>query len=289
LKGDTFVVLGGDMRGFHLAAAIRADGHQAFLYGFDKLKQPPDCPPLETVLREARVVLGATPCCSSPDALNTPFHEGCLSAEAVLEHMRAGQVFIAGRVPVEIMQAMTARGVAVYDILAREEMAVLNAIPTAEGAIQLAMERLPITLHDADALVMGYGRIGKILAKMLQGIGARVHVAARKLSDAALLRSYGHSFVPFEKLDESLGRMDVIFNTVPQILLDRAKLQFVRKDCVLIDMASRPFGIDFDASKDAGLEVIWAPSLPGKAAPVTAARYIYETVRNILQEGEGMV
>ena len=289
MREYSFAVLGGDMRGCHLAEAIRADGLPVQLFGFDKLDTPPDSPGLAAVLAEADVVLGATPCCAGSGVLNTPFHDGCLTADVLAAHMRAGQSFIAGRIPVELAAALSARGIRVFDILEREEMAVLNAIPTAEGAVQLAMERLPITLHGADALILGYGRIGKILAKMLQGIGSKVYVAARKLSDAALLRSYGHIHVPFDALDDSLGRMDVIFNTVPHILLDQHNLRFVRKDCVLIDMASRPFGIDVDASRREGLEVVWAPSLPGKAAPVTAAQYIYETVQNILREGEELV
>ena len=276
------------MRSFHLASLLRADGMKVHTYGFDKLDAE-EVSSLSDVLQKSDVILGATPCCSSPGVLNTPFHDGCLHAADVFSTMRASQLFIAGRVPGDMVQAMNARGIRVVDILEREEMAVLNAIPTAEGAIQLAMERMPITLHDANALILGYGRIGKILAKMLQGIGARVHVATRKLSDAALLRSYGHQYVLYDALDARLGEMDVIFNTVPKVLLHRDNLRYVRKDCVLIDMASKPFGVDFDASRDEGLTVIWAPSLPGRVAPVTAARYIYETVQSIVREGEESV
>ena len=276
------------MRNLALAEHLRADGKTAVVYGFEKQKTPMPPPmPLAQILKEAEIVIGATPCCSSPGILNTPFHGGAIEAEAVLPLLHSGQMFFAGRIPPEIAAAALVRGVKVFDILEREEMAVLNAIPTAEGAIQLALERMKITLHNANALIIGYGRIGKILAKMLQGIGVNVHVSARKLSDAALLRSYGHSFVPYDELERNLGRMDVIFNTVPQIILDRSNLRFVNKQCVLIDMASRPFGIDFDASKDEKLEVVWAPSLPGKVAPVTAARYMQETIYNILSEQEG--
>ena len=287
---DKFTILGGDLRNLALAEHLRADGKMAAVYGFEKqgARSLPLSMPLAQMLNDAEVIVGATPCCSSPGILNAPFHKGQLEAETVLPMLRAGQIFFAGRISKAFAEQVEAQGVKVFDILEREEMAVLNAIPTAEGVIQLAFERMKITLHSANALVLGYGRIGKILAKMLQGIGAKVHVSARKPSDIALLRSYGHEFVPYDALERKLGQMDVIFNTVPQIVLDRSNLRFVHKQCVLIDMASRPFGIDFNASKDEKLEVVWAPSLPGKVAPVTAARYMQETIYNILQEQEGM-
>ena len=284
---DKFAIIGGDFRNLALAEHLRADGKTAAVYGFEKQKPPLSPIPLAQLLNETEVIIGATPCCASPGILNAPFHDGRLEVEAVLPMLRSGQILFAGRIPKEVAAPAHACGVKVFDILEREEMAVLNAIPTAEGAIQLAFERMKITLHGANALILGYGRIGKILAKMLQGIGAKVYVSARKLSDAALLRSYGHEFVPYDAMENNLGQMDVIFNTVPQIILDRSNLRFVNKQCVLIDMASRPFGIDFDASKDEKLEVVWAPSLPGKVAPVTAARYMRETIYNILKEEEG--
>ena len=286
---DKFAVIGGDLRNLALAEHLRADGKTTDVYGFEKQK-PPQMPtaPLVQILQESEVVIGATPCCSNPDVLNAPFHSGRLVADSVLAMMHPNQIFIAGRIPAHLMAQAAARGIRAVDILEREEMAILNAIPTAEGAIQLAFERMKITLHGANALILGYGRIGKILAKMLQGIGAHVYVAARKPQDAAALRGYGHHYVPYETLERQLGVMDVIFNTVPHIILNRTNLKFVSKHCVLIDMASRPFGIDFEASKEEKLDVVWAPSLPGKVAPVTAARYMQETIYSILQEvGEG--
>ena len=146
---------------------------------------------------------------------------------------------------------------------------------------------MKITLHQSKAMVLGYGRIGKILCKMLHGIGAHVHAVVRQYSDAAIVRSFGYTPIFFNNLQENLCNMDVIFNTVPSIILDKNNLKFIQKDCVIIDMASKPFGVDYEASKGEGLKVMWASSLPGKVAPVTAADYIKETVYNILSELEG--
>lgn len=146
---------------------------------------------------------------------------------------------------------------------------------------------MKITLHGSNAMVLGYGRIGKILCKMLHGIGANIYVACRRFDDAASIRSFGYSPLYYEQLPEYLGKMDVIFNTVPSTVLDKHNLKYIDTDCVIIELASKPFGIDYEASRKEGLNVMWASSLPGKVAPVTAAKYIQETVNNILSSMEG--
>ncbi len=159
-----------------------------------------------------------------------------------------------------------------------------NAIPTAEGAIQIAMEEMPITLHNSNALVLGYGRIGKTLAKMLQGIGANVYVEARKYADVAWIRSYGYKAVSLSELTQTVKDMNVIFNTIPFVVLDNDILKMLNPECLIIDLASKPGGVDFDKAKEIGLKAIWALSLPGKVAPVTAAEFIKDTVFNIIEE-----
>ena len=284
---STFAIIGGDLRNLALASLLREDGKTVVLCGFDKQTGAPERP-IGEIIAAADIILGATPCLSSPDTLNAPYAAERIDADAFISKLKRKQILIAGRIPATFAEAAAARGCLVRDILEREEMAILNAIPTAEGAIQLALERMKTTLHASNALVLGYGKIGRILAKMLQGIGAQVSVAARNPRDAAQLRSFGHMHIPFTALDTALPKMDVIFNTVPHILLDAHNLRYVAKHCVLIDMASRPFGIDFEASKAEGLEVVWAPSLPGRVAPVTAAQFIKETVYAILEETEAL-
>ena len=146
------------------------------------------------------------------------------------------------------------------------------------------MEETPVTLHDSRMLVLGFGRIGKILARKLDGIGAKVSVEARKYADIAWIKSYGYEPVYINELGGHLGKMDVIFNTIPHRILDANLLEKLKRDCLVIDLASKPGGVDFDRAKAMGIKVIWALSLPGKVAPVTAAKFIKETVYNIIEE-----
>src|SRR5699024_7365838 len=148
-----------------------------------------------------------------------------------------------------------------------EEMQVLNAVPTAEGAIQVAMEEMDITLHGSNAIILGYGRIGRALAKMLQGIGVNVYVEARDVTDLAWIKNNGYYPVPLKKLQCYLSKMDVIFNTVPVVILDQALLNQLQKDSIVIELASKPGGVDLDFAEKSDVNVIQAQGLPGKVAP----------------------
>ena len=173
------------------------------------------------------------------------------------------------------------------DLQRREEFTVLNTISTAEGTIQIAMEETQRTIHGSNVLIMGFGRIGKVLSKMLDGIGAKVYCEARKNEDIAWIKAYGYEPVHLNDLNENLNKFDVIINTIPFTVLDNEKLDLVKKDVVLIDIASNPGGIDRKAAKEKELKLIWALSLPGKVAPLTSAEFIKETIYHVLKEIEG--
>ncbi len=146
------------------------------------------------------------------------------------------------------------------------------------------MQNTDFTLHSSNVMVIGFGRIGKILAKMLQGIGANVYMAVNGYDKAALASGYGYHAVDVEKLTDYLGNMNIIFNTVPKMLLYNANMKYINKNCLIIDLASTPFGVNFEHSKDFGLNVLYANSLPGKVAPATVGHYIKETIYSILKD-----
>ena len=164
------------------------------------------------------------------------------------------------------------------DIIQREEFAVLNAIPTAEGAIKIAIEETDKTIHGSNVAILGFGRIGKVLANMLKGFSANIYCMARKQSDIAWVKAYGCHPVEAEKLEEYLPNMDIIMNTVPKVILKEKQFQMLKKNCFIIDLASAPGGVDFEVAKELGIKTNWALALPGKIAPESAAEYIKEIV-----------
>lgn len=283
----TYTVLGGDLRSLKLAEFLLKDGNGVNIYGFNKATFKGDlqeCEDLEKSLAKTDVVLGPIPCTNDDENIFAPFSDKNISISEVFRLMNHKQLFLAGRINEKIIHMSEVFNVYCVDLLKREELSILNSIPTAEGAIQIAMEEMPITLHGCKALVLGYGRIGKILAKMLLGLGVDVYVEARKYSDLAWIDSYSYNSVNLMELDNYIGEMDVIFNTIPNIILDINKLKLLKSDCLLIDLASKPGGVDFEAAAGLGVKTIWALSLPGKVAPVTAGKYIKDTVKNVLKE-----
>lgn len=80
------------------------------------------------------------------------------------------------------------------------------------------------------------------------------------------------------------GQFDLVVNTVPATILTFDILKHLKRECLLIDLASKPGGVCFKTARDLGLKTIWALSLPGKVAPITSGEIIKNTIDNILCE-----
>ena len=161
-----------------------------------------------------------------------------------------------------------------------DSYSLLNAIPTAEGAIKLAIENTSFTLWQSRVLVIGYGRVGKVLADRLKGLGAYVTVSARKPSDFALIKALGYNAVETRTVSDSLSDYDIVFNTVDVKVIDERAFE----NCsvkLLIDLSSKG-GFDLAAARDCGIPALTAPGLPGLCAPLTAGKILAETVTEIL-------
>ena len=279
MRAKNIWVIGGDPRQEALAALLADEGHTVHTYalgegGEKDLSQ----------LHRADCVILPLPAVGEGGLVNATLSEAELPVEQVLDAMRPGQLLCAGLVKKELETLAAERGVVLRDYFAREELAVLNAIPTAEGAIQIALEEMPTTLHDSRVLIVGFGRIGQALAPRLRGLGARVTVAARRAEQRALARSAGACTERLDHLARWLCSYDLIINTVPARVLGEEELAALKEGALVIDLASKPGGVDFAAAASQGVRCIWALSLPGKAAPVSAGQYIMDTVYHIMEE-----
>jgi dipicolinate synthase subunit A len=231
----------------------------------------------------ADIIIGPIPF-SKGQLINTPWNREQVKIKDFFSAARSGQTLLGGRLSRDALTLAQENGVRTVDILECEGLEVLNAIPTAEGAIQIAMENTKITIHSSNILVMGFGRIGKILCKTLRGLGANVYALARKQSDLSFIAAYGYEGVTLNSLPGILGNMDIIINTIPNVILDKDNISYLNKRVLIIELASKPFGVDIEESRKAGLNVLFAPSLPGKAAPLTSARYIRKAIDNIFRD-----
>lgn len=274
-----FGLIGGDRRQSFLAELLERDGHTVTTYGLAEWVGKREAP-LQTVAG-AEVVLLPLPLSREAGRVNcagTP-----LETRTLFRTFSPGQLALAGQVGEAERREAEQAGVELIDYFLREELAVANAVPSAEGAIQTAMARLPVTLCGLPCLVIGYGRIGKLLAHRLAGLGARVSVSARKHSDRAWISAFGWEALDTRALSGRLGGFGVVFNTVPAPILSAGQLGELPPGCLYVELASVP-GTDLAAAEAMGIQTVWARGLPGKVAPAAAAAAIRDAVYHILEE-----
>lgn len=167
-------------------------------------------------------------------------------------------------------------GYQALDLLTDPMYLAKNAAITADCALRVAGAELDTVFTDSPALVIGWGRIGKCLARLLRGLGAEVTVAARKESDRAMLAALGYSSIDIGEIPALLPRYRLLFNTAPEKVLSGKQLTGCRH-CVKIDLASKP-GLE-------GSDVITARGLPGRYTPESSGKLIAETILRLIEEG----
>lgn len=160
-------------------------------------------------------------------------------------------------------------------------------MPTAEGALEIAFHELPVTLYGSKVHVLGFGRIGKVLAKSSNSLGADVTVHSRNASDMAWTKIFGYHSSDIRQLGSNPRPFEdaaVVFNTVPKIIVTAPVLKKMSKKTLIIDVASLPGGVDKAAAEKEGIKIIHALALPGKTAPVSSGKIISDGIFGILQE-----
>ena len=157
----------------------------------------------------------------------------------------------------------------VLDLLEDSRYLARNASITAHCALELALAKLPVTLEKCPVLIIGWGRIGKCLAKLLSALGAKVTVAARKESRRVMVEALGYIACDIPEMKPENYRL--IINTVPAMVLPSASGTALK-----IDLASVP-GM-------AGRDILWAKGLPSSLAPESSGTLIAESILQWLEE-----
>lgn len=284
-KIRSFGILGGDKRQLFLADSLIKDGYRVMLGGFDNLRSIGEITiaDVRTALGYSDAVLLPLPSVRADGSLNAPFAASTLYFDEEEQELLKQKPVFASMKDRLIRAYPALKSARIYDYAARDDFSVLNAVPTAEGAVECAMSAYEGTIAGARCLTVGFGRIGKILARMLKALGAEVTVSGRSSTDRAYISALGYDFVNTEKLTEIRG-YNIVFNTVPKLIFDRELLQNTDCDTLLIDLASLPGGVDFDAASALRIDAQRALSLPGKCAPKTAGEIIKTTVFRMIEE-----
>lgn len=283
----TFLIAGGDMRQTYLADMLSRK-YKVYALGFDKnIIKSKGITLFENIAQcnvRADYIIMPLPCSTDGIFLNAPFCRNSIPIESLTSIASEDCIVFGGGISKDIERVFTSRGLQVFDFTQREEFNVYNAIATSEGAIQITLEELPETIAGQKVLVLGFGRIAKVLANTLKSMGAVVTVSARKYSDLAWAEVYGYRPLHTSQLESSLTQYSIVYNTIPAMVLDSYRLNLLNRDCLIIDLASKPGGVDFQYCNDKGIKVVWALSLPGKTSPISAGRYIGIAVENLLND-----
>jgi dipicolinate synthase subunit A len=282
----TLTFIGGDTRQIEAMNMASKEGFVVKAVGFQNIlnSEIKTYSRLEDDCFNCHVLILPIPYKNRYGYINIPSDPQAVTLEQVMKKVNPSTLIILGKADHDISQQAREKNIHFYDILEEESFAILNAIPTAEGAIQRAMEKTDITLHGTQVLVLGYGRIGKCLSRMLKGIGANVTVEARKQEDLAWIYENGYNGIHLDELDNVLGSQQVIFNTIPHLVLTKDRLKKVDKEAVVIDLASAPGGTDFEAAKELGIRAYLELSLPGIVAPKTAGRIVYYVIKDLIKK-----
>jgi len=170
------------------------------------------------------------------------------------------------------------------EILDRDDVAIYNSIPTVEGALMMAIQNTDITIHGSNCIVLGLGRVGMSMARALHALGASVRVGARKPEHLARVHEMGLTPFELKDLSEQVKNVDILYNTIPKLIVTPQIIARMPQHTLIIDLASKPGGIDFRYAEKRGIKALLAPGLPGIVAPKTAGQIIANTLSRLVSD-----
>lgn len=289
LTGKHVVFLGGDARQLEVINQIIKMNAKVSLIGFDNLQSPvsgtTERELHEDIWKQIDMLILPIVGTDEQGKITSAF----TSKELVLTEQHIGSLpshclVFSGIARPYLKELCKKYHVQLFELLQRNDVAIYNSIPTVEGAMMMAIQHTDITLHDSVTIVLGFGRVGLSLARVLHAIGAKVRVGVRKTEDKARAFEMGIQSFYIHELGQQVKDADLIFNTIPAMVIDVSVLTQMPFDAVIIDLASKPGGVDYQYAEKRGMKAILAPSLPGIVAPRTAGSIIAKAIIQIISE-----
>ncbi|WIV20832.1 dipicolinate synthase subunit DpsA [Paenibacillus polygoni] len=289
LTGVRIVVLGGDARQLEVIHRCVELDASVSIVGFDTLEHFPEGAVKETLsdqlLSTADVLILPVVGCDDSGNIQAKYADSdttiTLTAKLAAELPEHCTIFT-GMAKPYLKEICKQNRIRLIELLDRDDVAIHNSIPTAEGAIMLAIQQTDFTIHNSVALVLGLGRTGFTMAKTLQGLGADVRVAVRREEDIARASVMGLKPFLTRDLEKHAGQADLIFNTIPSMIITAQILSKMKSKSFIIDLASAPGGTDFRYAEKRGIQAMLAPGLPGIVAPKTAGVIIANSIVKLL-------
>jgi len=172
----------------------------------------------------------------------------------------------------------------VVHLLERDDVAIYNSIPTAEGTVLMAIQNTDFTIHGSNVMVLGLGRVGITVARTFANLGAKVKVGARKSEHFARITEMNLQPFHLKDIRSELKNIDICINTIPTMVLTEKEIKQMLPHTLIIDLATKPGGTDFEFAKKRGIKAILAPGLPGVVASKTAGKILANILIKVLTE-----
>lgn len=289
LTGVHMAFIGGDARQLEVIKHFVEQDATIYLMGFDNLDSP------YTGVRKGDLTPGIR---NKLDVLVLPIvgtdSDGYVESIFTSEQTRLTDEWMASLAKTCVVYTGMAKpylrhlcqrnGIALVELLNRDDVAIYNSIPTAEGALMMAIQHTDITIHGSTVVVLGFGRVGQTLARSLKALGAHVRVGVRRSEHYA--RVFEMNLTPFytDKLASHVCDVDIVFNTVPALVVTAEVIKQMPGHTLIIDLASKPGGTDFRYAEKRGIKALLAPSLPGIVAPKTAGKILAVTLSQLIHK-----
>lgn len=293
MNNKKFLIIGGDVRNFYVANSLFASGHEVKAFGFENLSIKDDTSFLSNdflkTAKECDYIILPTIPSTDNKTLNMPFSTKKIEFDDnFVDILKDKKIFCGLKIVLTKINEKFL-DLSLFDYSEREDFAIFNAIPTAEGTLKIAIEEHNKTINLSKCLISGYGRIGKVLTKLLKNMGAEVTVASKCSKELAWAEALNNKIIDLKNIDKKTQReldFDIIFNTIPAMIFNKSVLTKLSEKTLIIDVASQPGGIDFEEAKKFGIKAIHALALPGKYSPKTAGEIITKTIFNIIEENK---
>ena len=281
-KNNKFVIIGGDNRQIYMADYLENKGYEVSVYALPE-EDRQNCRNIKKELESTRFVILPLPVTKDGRNIHS-LTDKKVSVDEIVSILNADHIVFGGMLSNNMLTKINKKADKVYDYFKLEEVTVRNTVPTVQGILKVIFDNINYTVNSSKCAVLGYGRVASYAADVLASLGADVTVCVRKRSDIAKAEIRNLKGCFLNEFAKFANQFDIIINTVPYVLLDKENLINVKKDCIIIDVASAPYGVDFAAADSLGLNAILCPSLPGKVAPLTAGRIIADGILNIIEE-----
>lgn len=277
------VIVGGDKRQKYLKEYLSQKGFDVSSYGlFD---WDDDTDKLKSVLRDNSLVVLPLPATRNDKTIIMPFSKREMSIDRLISFLGQENIVFGGIIKGELLSRFRETDIPFVDYY-DNSFIEKNAVLTAFGTLKILLEHIDFALPLGKYAITGYGRVSRETVSLLKSLSCDVTVFARNSSQREDAKIKGCKAFDITELSSRVKNFDIIINTVPTHIISEDTIKNINKNTKIIELASAPYGLDFDLARKYGVDVIKAFGLPGKYTPKTAGEIIGKRIEEFLQREE---